>query len=91
MPLPENIPEETLEVLGNLTNRQNQIDELRSDLDSAIGDRDHWIAVLRAHGWTLENVATFTGLSIAAIRKISKQQGVVSRRIAIIEERSSAG
>ncbi len=90
VPLPENIPEDVLEFLGHLAQDLERIEEARGDLDAALASRDQRIAELRQMGWTVDQVATYTGLSIGAIRKISKQQGVVSQRVALIDRSADA-
>lgn len=84
MPLPEDIPPPVMQVLGTITKAQQAMTKAHEWLDTARSDRDHGIAQLRAAGWTLEQVALYTELSVGAIRKISKQQGVVSYRAAHI-------
>lgn len=86
MAIPEHIPPEVMVVLGKMTAAQRAMTQAQHWLDTARGDRDHGIVQLREAGWTLEQIALYTDLSIAAIRKISKQQGVVTYRSARIEE-----
>lgn len=80
MTLPTDIPKATLEVLGTITAAQEAMGKAERWLDTARNDRDHGIALLREHGWTLDQIGVYTGLSVAAIRKISKKQGVVAYR-----------
>jgi hypothetical protein len=83
--LPEYISEETQLVLGGLVRAQEAMVKAQGWLDTAREDRDHGIAQLRTHGWTIRQIQTFTGLSVAALEKICKKQGVVATRGARIQ------
>lgn len=72
-------------ILGKITGTQQAMVKAQEWLDTARSDRDHGIAELRVNGWTIRQISIFTGLSVAAIDKISHAQGVVSTRGARIK------
>jgi len=84
--LPQSITEPEMLILGKITKAQEAMVKAADWLDTARGDRDHGIAQLRVAGWTLEQIATYTGLSVAMVRKVSKKQHVVPIRTARIAE-----
>lgn len=82
--LPQEIPDEIRMVLGRIVAAQEAMMKAQHWLDTARGDRDHAIAQLRVAGWTVRQIHAFTGLSVAGLDKICKQQGVQSVRTARI-------
>lgn len=82
--VPEEISEETQQVLGMIVAAQEAMNKAEHWLDTARKDRDHYIALLRVHGWTLRQISAFTGLSISGLMKISEKEGIVATRGALV-------
>lgn len=69
-------------IAGRIVEAVGHMNKAKDWLSKARQDRDRAIADARVHGWSTRQVATFTGLSIAQIANIDREQGVQSTRVA---------